>query len=247
MLTYITQYGTNLYRPGALTLPVRMNNILSMASSFDFVEIITWVNPHPFTPPTSSPANEPLKNDGPETPNNGNLMAETSDSSVMYCEPQANFPHTAWQPLVKSFISAYKSGGTMAPPSGATAVGSMWYKTILQSSTCSGATQPNGWSTGTDSLSWAVVLPSGASGYQVRATSNGKVISTVKVNAGLNFGSPTGVQAGSQLLELLDSTGKVVMSATGAECVSSGCPAGIYNMNYQVVGLSTGSSSASCT
>ena len=165
----------------------------------------------------------------------------------MYCEPQANFPHTAWQPLVKSFIGAYKNGGSMAPPSGATAIGAMWYKTILQSASCSGATQPNGWSTGADALNWAVVLPSGASGYKVRATSNGNVLNTVSVNPGLNFGSPTGVQAGSQLLELLNSAGTVVMSATAGACVSSGCPAGMYNMNYYVAGLNSGSSKASCT
>ena len=67
------------------------------------------------------------------------------------------------------------------------------------------------------------------------------------MNPGLNFGLPTGVQAGAQLLELLDSAGTVVMSATGGECVSSGCPAGMYNMNYQVAGLSTGSSGATCS
>ena len=82
---------------------------------------------------------------------------------------------------------------------------------------------------------------------KVRATSNGKVLSTVSVNPGLNWGSPTGVQAGSQLLELLNSAGTVVMSATGGECVASGCSASPYNMNYQVVGLNTGSSKASCT
>lgn len=135
----------------------------------------------------------------------------------------------------------------MAPPSGATAVGAMWYKTILQSSTCSGATQPDGWSTGTDSISWAIVLSSGSSGMKVRATSNGVVISTVDVNPGLNFGSPTGVKAGAQMLELLDSAGKVVMTSTGGQCVSSGCPEGMYNMNYQVVGLSDGGGSASCS
>ena len=165
----------------------------------------------------------------------------------MYCEPQANFPHTAWQPLVQSFIAAYKGGGTMAPPSGSTAIGSMWYKTILQSTTCSGAAQPSGWSTGTDALNWAVVLPSGSSGMKVRTTSNGKVLATTSVNPGLNFGSPSGVQAGSQLIELLDSSGNVVMSGTAGECVSSGCPAGMYNMNFQVVGLKKGSSSASCS
>lgn len=40
-LTPILQYNTNLYRPGGLNLPIRMNNILGSASSFDFVEIIT--------------------------------------------------------------------------------------------------------------------------------------------------------------------------------------------------------------
>lgn len=227
-LQYKDAYGANLYRQGALNLPVRMNNILSMASQLEFVEIITW-------------------NDGPESHYIGNVWPEGSDSSVMYCSPQADFPHTAWQPLVESFIKAYKNGGSMAPPSGATAIGSMWYKTILQDADCSGATQPDGWSTGTDSLTWAIVLPSGSSGMTVRLTSNGNVISTVSVNPGLNYGSPTGVQAGAQMLELLNSGGSVVMTATNGQCVSSGCPAGIYNMNYQVVGLSNGGSSASCS
>ena len=187
------------------------------------------------------------QNDGPESHYFGNVWSESSDSSVIYCSPQSNFPHTDWQPLVTSFIDAYKSGGSMAPPSGATAIGSMWYKTILQDATCSGATQPDGWDTGTDSLSWAVVLPFGSSGMKVRATSNGVVISTVGVNPGLNFGSPTGVQAGAQMLELLNAAGKVVMTATDGVCVSSGCPQALYNMNYQVVGLSNGGGSASCT
>lgn len=82
---------------------------------------------------------------------------------------------------------------------------------------------------------------------KVRLTSNGNVISTVSVNPGLNFGSPTGVQAGAQMLELLNSVGSVVMTATNGQCVSSGCPSGMYNMNYQVVGLSNGGGSASCS
>lgn len=227
-LQYKDAYGTNLYRPGGLNLPIRMNNILGIASQLDFVEIITW-------------------NDGPESHYIGNVWSESSDSSVMYSSPQAAFPHAAWQPLVTSFIEAYKAGGTMAPPSGATAVGSMWYKTILQDASCSGATPPSGWSTGTDSLTWAIVLPSGSSGMKACLTSNGSVISTVSVNPGLNFGSPTGVQAGAQMLQLLDSAGNVVMTATGGECISSSCPAGMYNMNYQVVGLSADGGSASCS
>lgn len=227
-LQYKDAYGVNLYRQGALNLPIRMNNILGMASKLDFVEIITW-------------------NDGPESHYIGNVWPESSDPSVLYCEPQAAFPHTAWQPLVTSFIAAYKSGNSMAPPSGATAVGAMWYKTILQDADCSGTTAPDGWDTGSDSLSWAIVLPSGSSGMRVRATSNGVVISTVSVNSGLNFGSPTGVQAGAQMLELLNSAGTVVMTATDGACVSSGCPLGMYNMNYQVVGLSHGGGDAICS
>ncbi|CAD6580185.1 MAG: hypothetical protein ASARMPRED_009379 [Alectoria sarmentosa] len=226
-LQYKDAYGTNLYRPGGLTLPIRMNNILGMASQLDFVEIITW-------------------NDGPESHYIGNVWPEASDSSVKYCSPQANFPHTAWQPLVTSFIAAYKTGNTMAPPTGATAVGAMWYKTLLQDATCSGATQPDGWANGTDSLTWAVVLPAGSTGMKVRATSNGAVISTVAVNPGLNFGAPTGVQAGAQMLQLLNSAGAVVMTATGGACVASVCPAGMFNMNYQVAGLSAGGGNASC-
>ena len=79
---------------------------------------------------------------------------------------------------------------------------------------------------------------------QVRTISNGVVLQTANVYPGMNWGSPSGVQAGVQVLELVDSGGNVVMSATGGKCVSSGCPDGIYNMNYQVVGLENGSGSA---
>lgn len=73
---------------------------------------------------------------------------------------------------------------------------------------------------------------------QVRATSNGEVLQMTRVYPGLNFASPDGVRAGKQMLELLDAGGKVIMSAGTGSNVSSSCPDGIYNMNYQVVGLS---------
>ncbi len=125
----------------------------------------------------------------------------------------------------------------MAPPSGTPAIGAMWYKTILQGASYCGATQPQGFSQGRDALNWAVVLPAGSSGMQVRATSNGVVLQTVGVYPGLNYGSPAGVQAGVQTLQLLDAGKNVVMTSTTGMSVSSGCPDGIYNMNYQVVGL----------
>jgi hypothetical protein len=133
----------------------------------------------------------------------------------------------------------------MAPPSGQIAVGALWYKTILQSAECAGdATQgyylkPDGYETGTDSLNWAIVLQSGLSGYKVRAISNGATLNTWAVSAGLNHGHVTGVQAGSQSLQLLNAAGTVVMGASGGGCVSDGCPEAIWNMNYQVIPLST--------
>ena len=127
----------------------------------------------------------------------------------------------------------------MTPPSGATAVGLMWYKTISQNETCP-STEPTGWDEGTDSLNWAIVLAAGSSGMEVRAISNGVVLQTVGVNPGLNMGSPHGLQYGAQMLQLLDSGGDVVMSTGQGACVSSDCPDGIYNMNLQVVGLVEG-------
>lgn len=126
----------------------------------------------------------------------------------------------------------------MSPPSGTAAVGALWYKTILQSAVCDGAAQPQGFENGRDALNWAIVLPAESSGMQVRVVSNGWVLQITNVYQGLNYGSPAGVQAGEQRVELLDSGGDVVMTAGGGMDVSEGCPDGIYNMNYQVVGLS---------
>lgn len=76
---------------------------------------------------------------------------------------------------------------------------------------------------------------------KVRAISNGVVLQEVSGWPGMNWGSPSGVQAGVQRLEVVDGSGNVVMVATGVKCVDAGCPDGIYNMNYQVVGLVDGS------
>ncbi len=130
----------------------------------------------------------------------------------------------------------------MEPPANSPAAGTLWYKTILQSASCpSNAAQPEGFNTGTDSLNWAVIIAAGSSGMQVRVISNGVTLQTAAVSPGLNWGSPTGVEAGVQTLQVLDASGNIVMSATDGKCVSAGCPDGIYNMNYQVIGLASGS------
>ena len=75
---------------------------------------------------------------------------------------------------------------------------------------------------------------------QIRGTSNGNVLQTVSVYPGLSFGSFEGVQAGVQVLELLDGQGNVVAATGWGGCVATDCPDGVYNMNYQVLGLNPG-------
>ena len=127
-------------------------------------------------------------------------------------------------------------------------MGALWYKTILQNTHCLNDGQgthwekPEGFATGTDALNWAVVLPPGSIGMQIRAISDNAVLSTVDIDPGLNYGAPSGVLAGEQRLELLDPGGNVVISATGGRRVEASCPDGIYNMNYHIVGPDQGKS-----
>lgn len=220
-----------------------------MSPQPDFVEIITWVSLASIAPDETLSDNSP-QNDGPESHYIGNIWPESnSDPQPAPYASQTQFPHTAWQPLITSFINAWKAGGSassMSPPSGVPAVGAIWYKTIWQNTICPKDGQgmywekPCGFDTGTDSLNWAVIIPAGSSGMQIRAISNNVILSTVNANPGLNFGSPSAVQAGEQRLELLDAGGNIMMSTTGGRCIQTDCPDGIYNMNYHVVGLTQG-------
>ena len=130
----------------------------------------------------------------------------------------------------------------MAPPSGVAAVGALWYKTMLKSAICPAdpgndrVNKPDGWESGNDVLNWGIVAPSDKS-YSVRLISNGKVLGTVALKAGLNYGAQSGVIPGPQRMELIDASGTVVFAASGGRCISDGCPDCIYNMNYQVVEL----------
>jgi glucan endo-1,3-alpha-glucosidase len=67
-----------------------MSNILTMSPGPDFIQVQTW-------------------NDGPESHNFGNLWPEqnTDTQPAYYMES-----HTAWQPLLSSFIAAWKNGGS---------------------------------------------------------------------------------------------------------------------------------------
>jgi len=125
----------------------------------------------------------------------------------------------------------------MAPPAGMIAIVALWYKTILQSTKCSmfnlaGTTniqlaKADNFGAGTNTLNWAVVLAAGATGYNVRTISNGRISDTQSIKPGLSYGSNVDVEAGAQSMQLLDAGGNVLLTADAGMNVSSGCPDGI--------------------
>jgi hypothetical protein len=130
-------------------------------------------------------------------------------------------------------------------------VGAMWYKTVLQDSADCGVTdeytaKPSGYDTGTDAIHWAVVVSPNYAGYTLATLSGEVQLSSTTLKAGLNFGSGSSVSAGIQRIDVIDTGGSVVQSATGYLCVSEGCPEYIFNMNYQVVPLSTDTARYGC-
>jgi len=162
--------------------------------------------------------------------------------------------HTAWQ---TSFIAAYKAGldvDGFIPGSGEV-VGTIWYKTILQdSANCDSSdtvtnyytTPPDGYSNGTDTLNWAVVIFDDMVGYEIAVWSGGFLIQSTALIKGIDSGSATGVHAGVQRVEVVDRNGYVVQAAHGMFCISEGFPESIYNMNYQMVPLTSDISEYSC-
>ncbi|KAL3419640.1 glucan endo-alpha-glucosidase agn1 [Phlyctema vagabunda] len=221
-LQYKDAYATNVYRPGGLNLIKRMENILKMPTQPDFVQLITW-------------------NDGPESHYIGNLWPEqnTDAEPNVYMRP-GKASHTAWQPLISSWIAAYKNGVTsrdqFALPPGTVdlqnAVGAIWYKTILQSVDCNGASPPSGFSSGTDTVAWAVVVD-GVGSYRIRYGSQ-----SADLAVGLNSGEWPAT-AGSVRFEIVDSLGTLMYVANSGACISDFCVDGIYNMNVQVAGFSS--------
>lgn len=201
-------------------------------------------------------------NDGPESHYIGNLWPEqNNDSQPNSYANQDTWPHTAWQPLVASFIDAFVNGhqGTaMTPQDGSIAVGALWYKSIITATVlCPNYAgqyyeQPQGFNSSVDELIWSVVLsPSAPNGpYSVTTFSGDKKSATRQqtLTPGLNLGySGDTVDAGLQTIVMTDGSGSVVMSASTGACISSGCPTSIYNCNYQVVPLVKGNPRTACT
>ncbi|KKY27901.1 putative glycoside hydrolase family 71 [Diplodia seriata] len=227
-LQYKNAYHTNIYRAGDINLPLRIVNILDMDPSPEYVHVLTW-------------------NDGPESHYIGNLWSEQNNSTDpgRYAT-QKYVPHDGWQGIIASFIQAFKAerkAADMTPINGDEFTGAMWYKTILQNATCpwDGAgeyfVRPDGFSDGDDALSFAAIVPNTGT-YWVELYSGGEQIFRAELHAGLNYGTLPGLRPGFQRMHIVDSAGTTKRVAAGGQCVSSGCPDCIYNMNPQVVPLS---------
>ncbi|KAH7060931.1 glycosyl hydrolase family 71-domain-containing protein [Macrophomina phaseolina] len=220
-LQYKNAYNTNIYRSGDINMLLRMEGILKMDPSPEYVQIITW-------------------NDGPESHYIGNLWREqNNDTDPSRYAMQANQPHDGWQPLIGSFIQAFKDEKKPSEMKPFDAVcpwdGSGQY-----------FVKPDGFSNGVDALNFAAVVP--GSGYSVELYRNGDHILQAELHSGLNYGTLPGLKAGYQKMVIKDALGATKRVATGGPCVLDGCPDCIYNMNLFVVPFSdnTDQSSGRC-
>lgn len=124
---------------------------------------------------------------------------------------------------------------------GGSALGVMWYKSILQSSVCPNGDHPEGWQLGQDVINWAIVINPGTdtSSYVLKVSNGVATFQHTGLTAGLNSGQDALV-AGSPSMELWDGSTRLYV-ASGGRSVSSGCPDTIFNMNEIVVGLTPSS------
>jgi glucan endo-1,3-alpha-glucosidase len=209
--------GQNWFRVGEYNLPQRFEQVLQLQP--DLVEVITW-------------------NDAGEGHYVGNFFQEQIAGSTIgdYAD---GFDHTGWQQLLSPFIKAYKSGtatsGSQILPPGSAPVGSLWYRTLLTSASCSPSIQ--NYQQGQDTINYAVLLPS--NGYTIKVYSNNGLIGSFAGTTGLNYRAVPGLSIGSgQYIQILNSAGSVVASATGTKQVSAQSSNATCNWNYEVVGLS---------
>ncbi|KAI1205573.1 glycoside hydrolase [Annulohypoxylon truncatum] len=208
--------GDAWYRADETNPPERIKQILSLSP--DLTEVITW-------------------NDAGESHYIGPCWADGLTAEILQYGNSDTIPHGGWQPLIASFIDAFKAGATsvdsMTPRSGNFA-GTMWYRGIL--TTCNGYAL-RGSGAAVDAVNYAVVLPKGSSGIGIRVTSGGQVLATQAVSAGLNYNSIVGLKTGAQKNELVDGSGQVVASASSKVDVSDSPTDGFCNHNYYVAEL----------
>ncbi|KAI1081857.1 glycoside hydrolase family 71 protein [Whalleya microplaca] len=211
--------GDSWYKPGETNLPERITQILSLSP--EFAEVITW-------------------NDAGESHYIGPTWKEGLTEEILQYGNAEKIPHDGWQPLISSFIDAFKAGSdasAMKPRTGNFA-GAIWYRPVTKACTSS---LPRFSNAALDAVNYAIVLPpsSSSSSLKIRISSGGTELTTRALQPGLNYDAVPGLRAGAQKLELLDGGGNVVATAGGGGDVTDtpGSGEGFCNYNYYVAGL----------
>lgn len=220
------------FRSGDVVMPERMTQLLSLpvAQRPEFVQIQTW-------------------NDAGESHYIGNLHDEGNTDAIKMYANSAEHPHTGWQPIFASFAAAWKTGAAdasqMHPPAGwgadKVAVGAMWHREFLATSSCSGTDgKPRGAGAAVDSVNWAVVLNDvvDAASYSVQVYSGDVLIATDALAPGLNYKAVGGVNLGKQVVRVVDGAGNIVLEGGELTKGITADPAGsVCTYNVQVAEL----------
>ncbi|KAL0766878.1 hypothetical protein CaCOL14_010449 [Colletotrichum acutatum] len=93
----------------------------------------------------------------------------------------------------------------------------------------------------------SIVLKPGLEPGYTMVIHSGDEDNTMALSSGINYNNGAGnIKAGVQSMEIKDPSGRTIMTARSKYCVSSGCPQGIYNMNYLVSPFEDGTNDADC-
>jgi len=220
------------YRAGDIVMPEKMTQLLALSSaggqSPDLIQIQSW-------------------NDAGEGHYIGPLHQEGLSKKQLAYANQKEHPHEGWQPLFASFIAAWKANvkdaSEMRTPQGSRtcAVGAMWHREFLATSSCAGTDwgKPDGAGAAVDSVNWAVVLNDDDGGpYSVQVYSGDVLIATDALAPGLNYKAVGGVQLGKQVVRVVDGAGNTVLEGGESTKDISADPSGsICAYNLQVAEL----------
>jgi glucan endo-1,3-alpha-glucosidase len=212
--------GQHWFRAGDITFPDRMAQILSLADKPEFVQIQTW-------------------NDAGESHYIGHLWKEGLTPEILAYANQEEHPHEGWQPLVASFITAFKTGADasgMRPINNQPAIGAMWHHEFLTTADCFGDElgKPAGHGAALDAVNWAVVIGEDLKDHFVQVWSGGEMIAHDPIVAGLNYKSVPNARVGEQVVQIVDAAGTVLAEAgRSTKGISQNAP-GLCNLNFQV-------------
>jgi hypothetical protein len=212
--------GQHWFRSGDIVFPERMAQILSLADRPEFVQIQTW-------------------NDAGESHYIGHLWKEGLTPEILAYANQEEHPHEGWQPLVASFIDAFKNGADasgMRPGNKKQVVGSMWHHEFLTTSECTSDElgKPSGHGAARDTVNWAVVIGDDLVNHSVQVWSGGEMIAKDPLVPGLNYKAVPNVRVGEQVIQVVDAEGVVLAEAgRSTKGISQNAP-GLCNYNFQV-------------